>query len=140
MKKNKEHRITFRMADVDYENLIRRCAEAEMSKSEYMRYLVRIPILPEEGEEGCLGKYVVVDKRAMWAMSRELTKWGYHYNQAVHALNSINYFLVHGNAKREILDQKAETVEVELQAVNENAERIVYELAQMQAASFIEEL
>lgn len=140
MKKNKEHRVTFRMADSDYENLLQRCAEAQMSKSEYMRYLVRISILPEEGEEGCLGRYIVVDKRAMWAMSRELTKWGYHYNQAVHALNSINYYLVHGIAKGALLDQKAETVEAELQAVNENAERIVYELAQMQATSFVEEL
>ena len=140
MKKNKEHRITFRMADSDYENLIQHCADAEMSKSEYMRYLVRIPILPKEEGDGCLGRYIVVDKRAMWRMSRELTKWGYHYNQAVHALNSINYYLVHGSAKGSLIDQKAETVEVELQSVNENAERIVYELAQMQAASFIEEL
>lgn len=140
MKKNKEHRITFRLADSDYESLAKRCEDAQMSKSEYMRYLVRIPILPEEGVEGCLGKYIVIDKRAMWKMSRELTKWGYHYNQAVHALNSINYYLVHGKVKGELIDQKAETVEIELQAVNENAERIVYELAQLQAALFIEEL
>lgn len=139
MKKNKEHRITFRMADADYENLVRRCNDAEMSKSEYMRYLVHIPILAQEQEEGCAGRYVVVDKRAMHKMSRELTKWGYHYNQAVHALNSINYYLVHGSAKGTLIDQKAETVEVELRTVNENAERIVYELAQLQAAQFIEE-
>ena len=74
----------------------------------------------------------------MRQMSRELTRWGYHYNQAVHAMNSINYYIVHGKATTELIAPKAETIEAELAAVNENAERIVYELARIQCSTIME--
>lgn len=83
--KGKERRVTFRMEGGDYDALCERCERAGLSKSEYLRYLVRIPLSTEAnaGDE----HRILVDRRALWAMSRELTKWGYHYNQAVHAMN-----------------------------------------------------
>ena len=89
--KGKERRVTFRMEGGDYDALCERCERAGLSKSEYLRYLVRIPLSTEAnaGDE----HRILVDRRALWAMSRELTKWGYHYNQAVHALNAIAYYL-----------------------------------------------
>ena len=89
--KGKERRVTFRMEGGDYDALCERCERAGLSKSEYLRYLVRIPLSTEAnaGDE----HRILVDRRALWSMSRELTKWGYHYNQAVHALNSIAYYL-----------------------------------------------
>lgn len=139
MKPNKDHRITFRMADDDYERLVKRCQDIEMSKSEYLRYLVSIPMVADAEDAEASDKFIVLDRWALRRMSRELTKWGYHYNQAVHATNSINYYFVHGKATTPLLEQKAETIEIELAAVNENAQRIVYELASMQASTFIEE-
>lgn len=90
----KERRVTFRMEGGDYDALCERCERAGLSKSEYLRYLVRIPLSTEAnaGDE----HRILVDRKALWAMSRELTKWGYHYNQAVHAMNLINFHARHG--------------------------------------------
>ena len=130
-KTNKEKRLTFRMAQDDYEKLEQRCSEAGLSKSEYLRYLVRIPLATEENPES--EHAILVDRKAMLAMSRELTKWGYHYNQAAHAMNSINYYVARGTIDRDYIGTKAEEIEVELVTVNKNAERLVYELGQMQS-------
>ena len=45
--KGKERRVTFRMEGGDYDALCERCERAGLSKSEYLRYLVRIPLSTE---------------------------------------------------------------------------------------------
>jgi len=111
--KGKERRVTFRMEGGDYDALCERCERAGLSKSEYLRYLVRIPLSTEAnaGDE----HRILVDRRALWAMSRELTKWGYHYNQAVHALNRLAYYAQRGSLK----DGESERL---LSKANENLE------------------
>lgn len=42
-------------------------------------------------EEG--GRLVVIDRATAVKLSREMRRWGHHYNQAVHALNAIAYYL-----------------------------------------------
>lgn len=135
---NKTHTLSFRLAEEDYQRLVARCREAELTQSKYLRYLIRIPMLAK-GAKGNPPDCVVLDKKSLRRISKELTRWGYHYNQAVHAMNSINYYCSHGKSDSDILDGKAESIEVELAAVNENAERIVYEIAQLQCATIIEE-
>ena len=44
-------------------------------------------------------------------MSRELTKWGYHYNQAVHAMNLINFHARHGHVDRDLVAESVPTIE-----------------------------
>ena len=70
--KSKERRVTFRMEGGDYGALCERCERAGLSKSEYLRYLVRIPLSTEAnaGDE----HRILVDRRALWAMSRELPR------------------------------------------------------------------
>lgn len=60
--KGKEHRVTFRMEGGDYDALCERCERAGLSKSEYLRYLVRIPLSTEAnaGDE----HRILVDRRA----------------------------------------------------------------------------
>lgn len=36
---------------------------------------------------------IVVDRNTAIGLRRELRRWGHHYNQAVHALNAIAYYL-----------------------------------------------
>lgn len=129
---NKNHTLSFRLAEDDYQKLIERCHKAELSQSNYLRYLIRIPIVGDvdHGEDV---RCIVLDRKTLRHMSKELTRWGYHYNQAVRAMNTINYYVAHGKADSDILDGKAESIEVELASVNHNAERIVYELANLQA-------
>ena len=91
-KTNKVRTLSFRLAEDDYQKLVERCRKAELSKSVYLRYLIRIPIVCDEATEES-APCVVLDKRSIRDISRELTRWGYHYNQAVHALNAIAYYL-----------------------------------------------
>lgn len=136
-KTNKVRTLSFRLAEYDYQKLVERCRKAELSKSMYLRYLIRIPIVCDEATEES-APCVVLDKRSIRDISRELTRWGYHYNQAVHAMNSINYYIAHGKSNSRLLDEKAECIEVELATVNRNAERIVYEIAKLQDKMIVE--
>lgn len=115
--KGKERRVTFRMEGDDYDALCERCERAGLSKSEYLRYLVRIPLSTEAnaGDE----HRILVDRRALWVMSRELTKWGYHYNQAVHAMNLINFHARHGHVDRDLVAESIPTIERETDAAAE---------------------
>ena len=54
-------------------------------------------------------------------------------------MNSINYYIAPGKADSKLLDGKAESIELALMDVNENAQRIVYEIASLQAKQLIEE-
>ncbi len=135
---NKTHTLSFRLAEDDYQRLAERCRKAELTQSKYLRYLIRTPLVVTEDLKEDV-HCVVMDRVALRRISRELTKWGYHYNQAVHAMNSINYYCTHGKADSRILDGKAESIEIELAAVNENAERIVFAIAELQAKHLIEE-
>ena len=121
--KGKERRVTFRMEGGDYDALCERCERAGLSKSEYLRYLVRIPLSTEAnaGDE----HRILVDRRALWAMSRELTKWGYHYNQAVHAMNLINFHARHGRVDRDLVAESVPTIERELADVNAAAREMI---------------
>ena len=134
--KGKEHRVTFRMEGGDYDALCERCERAGLSKSEYLRYLVRIPLSTEAnaGDE----HRILVDRRALWAMSRELTKWGYHYNQAVHAMNLINFHARHGHVDRDLVAESIPTIERELADVNGAAREMAAELGRIGADSLVE--
>jgi hypothetical protein len=39
------------------------------------------------------GSVIVIDRGTALGLRREMRRWGYHYNQAVHALNAIAYYL-----------------------------------------------
>ena len=135
---NKTHTLSFRLAEDDYQTLAKRCHEAELTQSKYLRYLIRTPLVLDanHGEDV---RCVILDKVALRKISRELTRWGYHYNQAVHAMNSINYYVVHGKADSDLLDGKAESIEIALLDVNENAQKIAYAIGELQSAHLLKE-
>jgi len=135
---NKTHTLSFRLAEDDYQTLARRCREADLTQSKYLRYLIRTPLVlgDDHGEDV---RCVILDKVSLRKISRELTRWGYHYNQAVHAMNSINYYMIHGKVKEDLLDGKAESIEIALMDVNENAQRIAYAVGELQSAHLLKE-
>lgn len=71
-------------------------------------------------------------------MSRELTKWGYHYNQAVHAMNLINFHARHGHVDRDLVAESIPTIERELADVNAAAREMAAELGRIGADSLVE--
>lgn len=57
--------------------------------SDLVRALLQLP--ESSVEEG--GSLVVIDRVTALKLAREMRRWGHHYNQAVHALNAIAYYL-----------------------------------------------
>lgn len=60
-----------------------------MTLSDLIRTLLQLPA-SSVGEGGNL---VVIDRVTALKLAREMRRWGHHYNQAVHALNAIAYYL-----------------------------------------------
>ena len=60
-----------------------------MTTSDLVRVLLQLPADAVSGG----ARLVVVDRTTAAKLSREMTRWGHHYNQAVHALNAIAYCL-----------------------------------------------
>lgn len=60
-----------------------------MTLSDLIRVLLQLPA-SSSGEGGFL---IVIDRMTAVKLAREMRRWGHHYNQAVHALNAIAYYL-----------------------------------------------
>ena len=60
-----------------------------MTLSDLIRTLLQLPA-SSVGEGGNL---VVIDRVTALKLAREMRRWGHRYNQAVHALNAIAYYL-----------------------------------------------
>ena len=71
---------------------------------------------------------VLLDGRSMRKLSRELVKWGHHYNQGMHALNSIKFALEHGRGDLEWVSGKLDECALLLAQVEEGRSEIASEL------------
>lgn len=60
-----------------------------MTLSDLIRTLLQLPASSIEEGDGL----VVIDRTTAVKRAREMRWWGHHYNQAVHALNAIAYYL-----------------------------------------------
>ncbi len=81
--------IHVRMSQGEIERAKRLATDAGMTLSDLIRALLQMPA-SSIGEGGCL---LVIDRTTAAKLSREMRRWGHHYNQAVHALNAIAYYL-----------------------------------------------
>lgn len=127
--------ICCRLSDEDRDQLHQQAERFQKTPSEYIRYLIRIPVDAKEGDGT---RCVVLDTDALGSMSRELTKWGYHYNQAVHAMNLINFHARHGHVDRDLVAESIPTIERELADVNAAAREMAAELGRIGADSLVE--
>ena len=78
-----------RMSEAEIASAKRLARELGMAVSDLLRVLLQLPAEAVRGG----GSLVVVDRTTAARISREMTRWGHHYNQAVHALNAIAYYL-----------------------------------------------
>ena len=78
-----------RMSEAEIASAKRLARELGMTVSDLLRVLLQLPAEAVRGG----GLLVVVDRTTAARISREMTRWGHHYNQAVHALNAIAYYL-----------------------------------------------
>ena len=78
-----------RMSEAEIASAKRLARELGMTVSDLLRVLLQLPAEAVRGG-GSLG---VDDRTTAARLSREMTRWGHHYHQAVHALNAIAYYL-----------------------------------------------
>ena len=126
--------LTARVSDADFRAVCERCDEEEISRSEYLRYVVRM--VADDARNAERGG-VLLDGRSMRKMSRELVKWGHHYNQGMHALNSIKFALDHGRMDADWISAKLDECELLLDQVNEGRSEIASEIASLEERALV---
>lgn len=102
--------------------------ELDMTVSDLVRVLLQLPA----DSVGTGARLVVVDRTTAAKLSREMTRWGHHYNQAVHALNAIAYYLRANDMETsEVVEElsRAERKLAEMQPGVESLRRAVAELS-----------
>lgn len=81
--------IHVRMSEDEIERAKRLATDTGMTLSDLIRVLLQMPA--SSADEG--GRLIVIDRTTAAKLAREMRRWGHHYNQAVHALNAIAYYL-----------------------------------------------
>lgn len=92
----------------------RRLADAcGLTLSDLVRCLLQLPA----GAAGEGARLVAVDRTAAVKLAREMRRWGHHYNQAVHALNAIAYYLRANDMDAADVLEELERVRLKLEAM-----------------------
>lgn len=78
-----------RMSEKELARAKKLAAALGVTVSDLIRILMQLPAESIEGG----ARLVVIDRTTAVKLSREMRRWGHHYNQAVHALNAIAYYL-----------------------------------------------
>lgn len=81
--------IHVRMSEDEIERAKRLAADTGMTLSDLIRVLLQMPATSADE----VGRLIVIDRTTAAKLTREMRRWGHHYNQAVHALNAIAYYL-----------------------------------------------
>ena len=102
-------RIFVRVSDAEYDGARDLAASMDLTVSALIRLLLQLLASSIRNVEST-DAFVVLDTRAASHLAREMRRWGYHYNQSVHALNSIAYYLRLGEADATDALEALETV------------------------------
>ncbi len=131
----KDKFIHCRLSESDFERFHANAERLGLAPSEYMRYLIRIPVEPHGRE--CEYSVVVLDRETMGRVHRELVRQGHHYNQAVHALNTIAFFTRRGGGNVEYFTEQLGKASGKLDEVRERQERIGEQLERIERSIVI---
>lgn len=129
------HTFSCRLSDDDRRRLAEQSGRLELKPSEYLRYLIRIPLAGKDSDSST--RCVVIDADAMVAMARELTKWGYHYNQAVHSMNTISLFIKRGRLEVDYFTQTIEEINASLHEVERGRRELASRLAEVEQSVLV---
>lgn len=95
MSVNRIYNLKVRLTPEEMLRVQRNATRLNVTVSDYVRSLLSIPIceIDDDTQSGVLPddavRLVVYDRRSYPKIIRQLRAWGYHYNQAIHALNII---------------------------------------------------
>lgn len=112
-------RLYVRMSAEDLEQARRQAESLDMTISDLVRVLLSVP--KSTASDSASAGVLVVDRVTAMRIDRELNRWGHHYNQAVHALNIIAYYLRLDEMDAFDVLEQLDVANGRLQAVNDGA-------------------
>jgi hypothetical protein len=109
--------IHVRVTPQERERLDAVARRSHMTVSRVTRALIQLPVttVPADGD---LKTVVVLDSDSVPRIAREMRRWGYHYNQACHALNSLAYYMVRGRIDYGDCVERLEVIEEKVADMN----------------------
>lgn len=128
--------ISCRMTRDDRDLLRAHATRLGLSPSDYLRYLVRLPVEAKDVASGGW-RCVVLDTCALATLSHELVKWGHHYNQAVHAMNTIALFIRRGRLEYEYFVETIDRIDEGIALLNASADEMARDLAQIMDTTLV---
>lgn len=120
-----------RMSEAELASAKRLAVELGMTVSDLVRALLQLPA-QAVGEKTRL---VVIDRTTAARLSREMTRWGHHYNQAVHALNAIAYYLRANEMDAPDVTEELRRAERRLAEMQPGVESLRREVAELSGAA-----
>lgn len=133
MAKRKDMFVHCRLSEGDFERFHGHAEKLELTPSEYLRYLIRIPVDNGSGSKDV----VVLDTRSVSQIHRELVRWGHHYNQGVHALNAVAFYARHGGSKYEYFVEQYEKANRNLEDVRGGERDVLTKLSALEQRTLI---
>ena len=134
-------RLYVRLAREDKERAQEVAEAMGLSLSDLVRLMVRLAAADPglAARAASEGGPIVLDTATCLRIARELRRWGYHYNQGVHALNSVAFHLRHGSRDYGDMAEALRDARAELSAVNAAAGGLCREMASLtgRAALFL---
>lgn len=134
-------RLYVRLAREDKERAQEVAEAMSLSLSDLVRLMVRLAAADPglAARAASEGGPIVLDTATCLRIARELRRWGYHYNQGVHALNSVAFHLRHGSRDYGDMAEALRDARAELSAVNGAAGGLCREMASLtgRAALFL---
>ena len=70
-------------------------------------------------------------------MARELTKWGHHYNQAVHSMNTISLFIQRGRLEADYFARTIDEINESLREVESGRLELASRLAEVERSVLV---
>lgn len=127
--------ISCRLNESDFDALQNHAASLELNQSDYLRYLIRIPVDQEGLATG--DRLILLDTRTFGRIYSELIRWGRHYNQAVRALNTIALHVRHGRWDDDIFLEQLRKANEQLEKTETGRADVVDQLERLETMTLI---
>ncbi|WP_303132865.1 hypothetical protein [uncultured Olsenella sp.] len=106
-----------------------------LTVSQLVRVLIQLPA--DYASEGARTA-VVLDRTTAGGLEREMRRWGNHYNQAVHALNTIALFASRGGSNIDYFVEQLECANRNLEDVKSGERGIEGKLRQLEGTTLVD--
>ncbi len=131
----KPNLICCRLSDEDLSSLKEHARDLELSHSDYLRFLIRIPVTPEgiAIDTNCIS----LDVETVGHIYSELVRWGRHYNQAVKALNTIARQVRSGRIDNETVVELLDKASTRLEQTDAGRKEVLDQMYRIEALTMI---